>query len=78
MNNVSSLIIKMLRQLNLLQEDSVGGELNIIFDNCSGQNKNSTVLKMAMWLKEMGYFEHVNFICLIVADHLFNWLKHEY
>ena len=83
-NNVSSLIIKTLRQLNLLREDSVGGELNIIFDNCSGQNKNNTVLKMAMWLKGMGYFTRVNFIFLIVghtknaADRLFNSLKFEY
>jgi hypothetical protein len=28
-------------------------KLNIIFDNCSGQNKKYTVLKLAMWLKEM-------------------------
>ena len=38
-NNVSSLILKTLRLLPLLREDSVGGELNIVFDNCSGQNK---------------------------------------
>jgi len=83
-NNVSSLIVKTLQKLNLLQDDSVGGELNIIFDNCSGQNKNNTVLKLAMWLKAMGYFKCVNFIFLIVghtknaADRLFNSLKHEY
>jgi hypothetical protein len=41
-NNVASLIMKTLRELQLLGEDSVGGELNIIFDNCSGQNKNNT------------------------------------
>ncbi len=29
-NNVSSLIMKTLRGLNLLREDSVGGELNIV------------------------------------------------
>jgi uncharacterized protein YnzC (UPF0291/DUF896 family) len=83
-NNVSSLIMKTLRQLNLLRDDSVGGELNIIFDNCSGQNKNNTVLKLAMLLKAAGYFSSVNFIFLIVghtknaADRLFNSLKHEY
>ncbi len=43
-NNVSSLIIKMLRDLNLLCNDDVGGELNIVFDNCSGQKKNDTVI----------------------------------
>ena len=35
-NNDVLLIVKTLRQLNLLWEDSAGGELNIIFDNCSG------------------------------------------
>jgi hypothetical protein len=83
-NNVASLVLKTLRQLNLLRDDSVGGELNIIFDNCSGQNKNNTVLKLAAWLKAAGYFKKVNFVFLVVghtknaADCLFNSLKHEY
>jgi len=83
-NNVASLIVKTLRQLNILREDSVGGELNIIFDNCSGQNKNNTVLKLAAWLMAMNYFKMVNFTFLIVghtknaADRLFNSLKTEY
>ena len=83
-NNVASLIVKTLRLLNLLQDDSVGGELNIIFDNCSGQNKNNTVLRLAAWLTQMGYFKKVKFVFLIVghtknaADRLFNSLKHEY
>ena len=70
--------------MNLLQDDSVGIELNIIFDNCSGQNKNNTVLKLAAWLKAMGYFLSVNFIFLVIghtknaADRLFNSLKIEY
>jgi hypothetical protein len=82
-NNVASLIVKALRQLNLLREDSVGGELNVIFDNCSGQNKNNTVLRLAAWLMAMGYFKEVNFIFLVVchtknaADRLFNSLKNE-
>jgi hypothetical protein len=64
-NNVALMIMKMLRGLHLLREDSVGGELNIIFDNCSGQNKNKTVLKLAVWLVAMGYFKsvHFNFPC---------------
>ncbi len=83
-NNVASLIVKMLQQLNLLQEDSAGGELNVIFDNCSGQNKNDMVLKLVVWLKAAGYFIKVNFIFLVIgntknaADRLFNSLKHEY
>jgi hypothetical protein len=83
-NNVASLIVKTLQQLNLLREDSAGGELNIIFDNCSGQNKNNTVLRLAGWLNAMKYFDTVNFIFLVVghtknaADRLFNLLKSEY
>ena len=44
-NNVASLIVKTLRQLHLLRDDSAGGELNIIFDNCSGQNKKQHRVK---------------------------------
>jgi hypothetical protein len=83
-NNVVSVIMKTLQKLNLLCKDSVGGELNIIFDNCSGQNKNNTVLKLPAWLMAMGYFKEIHFIFLLVhhtknvADRLFNLLKQEY
>ena len=79
-NNVASLIVKTLRQLNLLQDDSPGGDCNIIFVNYSGQNKNNIVLKLAAWLQQMGYFKKVNFFFLIVGhtqnatDRLFNLL----
>ncbi len=82
--NVASLIVKTLREMKLLRDNEVGGELNVIFDNCSGQNKNNTVLKLAIWLKEMRYFKRISFVFLIVGhtknacDRLFNSLKHEY
>ena len=41
-DNVASLILKTLKKLNLLRDDEPGGVLNIIFDNCTGQNKNNT------------------------------------
>jgi hypothetical protein len=78
------LIMKTLQKLNLLCKDSVGGELNIFFDNCSSQNKNNTDLKLPAWLMAMGFFKEIHFIFLIVghtqnvADHLFNLLKQEY
>jgi hypothetical protein len=56
-NNVALLIMKMLGKLNLLCKDSLGGELNIIFDKCSGKNKNNTVLKLPAWLMAMGYIK---------------------
>ena len=83
-NNVASLILKTLHQQNRLRKDCAGGELNIFFNNCSGQNKNNTVIKLAGWLQAMGYFITVNFIFLVVghtknaADRLFNSLKKEY
>ena len=83
-NNVCSLIVKTLRLIGILRENDMGGELNIVFDNCSGQNKNNTVLKLLVWLTEMGYFRKINFVFLIVghtknaADRIFNLLKVEY
>ncbi len=83
-NNVALLIMKTLQKLYLLHKDSVGSELNIIFNNCSSQNKNNTVLKLPAWLMAMGYFKEIHFILLVVghakklADRLFNLLKQEY
>jgi hypothetical protein len=58
--------------------------LNIIFDICSGQDKNSTVLKLPALLTAMGYFKEIHFIFLVVghtknvADRLFNSLKQDH
>jgi hypothetical protein len=55
--------------------------LNIIFDNCSGQNKNNAVLKLPAWLMAIGYFKEIHFIFPVVgqtknaADRLFNLLR---
>ena len=62
----------------------IGHELNIIFDNGCGQNKNNMVLRLVAWLVQLGHFHKVNFIFLIVsntknvADRLFNSLKVQY
>jgi hypothetical protein len=64
-----------------MQEGNQGKELNVVFDNCGGQNKNNFVLLLVPYLVEMGYFKSVNFIFLVVghtknaADRLFNLLK---
>ncbi len=47
-NTAASLIMKTLKDLNFFCKDEQGGELNIIFDNCTGQNKNNTVLKLTV------------------------------
>jgi len=83
-NNVASLIMKTLKHMGILDETKIGGELVIIFDNCVGQNKNNTVIKLVSYLTEMGYFKKVTFVFLIVghtkntADRMFNLLKIDY
>jgi hypothetical protein len=83
-NCVASLIMKTLRMRNIIREDQIGGHLVIAFDNCSGQNKNNTIIRLLMYLYEMRYFKKITFLFLIVghtknaADRLFNSLKKEY
>ncbi len=43
--------------MGLLIGEEFGKELNIIFDNCFGQNKNNTVLKLVHYLVEMKIFK---------------------
>jgi hypothetical protein len=82
-NNVASLIMKYLRDRKLL-DGKKRKRLNIVMDNCSGQNKNNFVLRLAPYLQEKEYFVEVHFIFLVVghtknvADRLFNTLKRLY
>ncbi len=79
--NVTSLILKTLTDANINYETGKGGDLNIVFDNYSGQNKNNTGLRLIPYLVKLGYFKAVNFIFLVVGhtknstDMLFNVLK---
>jgi hypothetical protein len=66
-NNVASLIMKTLRHLFLLKKHTIGRELNIIFNNCCGQNENNMVLRLVAWLVQLGHFYEVNFIFLVVG-----------
>jgi hypothetical protein len=52
-NNVASMLMKTLDSLGLLKEQATE-ELNIVMDNCSGQNKNNHVLLLAPYLVESG------------------------
>ena len=65
-NNVASLIMKTLIYLQWIQDEKTAAdenqELNIVFDNCPGQNKNNMVIRMVPYLVEMGMFVKVNFI----------------
>jgi hypothetical protein len=82
-NNVASLIMKHIidKGWNVPHR---GEELNIIMDNCAGQNKNRMVLRIAPLLIELNWYYKVNMIFLVAghtknaADRLFNLLKKEY
>jgi hypothetical protein len=58
--------------------------MNIIMENCAGQNKNRMVLRLAPLLVELEWYFRVNMIFLVAghtknaADRLFNLLKKEY
>ena len=45
-NNVASLLMKTMKTKGILREDEMGGELNAVFDNCTGQNKNNVLLML--------------------------------
>ena len=83
-NNVASLIMKTLAHINILNEDEAGRELSIVMDNCGGQNKNCMVLRLGLYLVEVGYFKTVNLIFLVrghtknPCNRMFNTLKKDY
>jgi hypothetical protein len=83
-NTVASLVMKSLFGMNIIIPGRKGGKLSIFFDNCPGQNKNNTVLKLVPYLVECGYFSVVEIVFLIVGhtknscDRIFNNLKGTY
>jgi hypothetical protein len=83
-NNVASLLMQALHDLGWLVRGTPGKRLSIIMDNCSGQNKNKHVLRLALWLVELSYFQQVEFIFYVrghtknVCDRMFNLLKIRY
>jgi hypothetical protein len=85
-NHVASLIMKTLKKLDVTKNDANGlpvqaKELNIVMDNCGGQNKKKYVILLAPYLVELGYFEQINMLFLVVGhtknvcDRRFNSLK---
>ena len=78
-NNVSSLILFLLKEKGILKKG--GNELSIVMDNCTGQNKNRMVLRLAPLLVEMGFFKKVSFVFLIrghtknICDRYFALMK---
>ena len=83
-NNFASLLVYGLKHLGMIIEGKTGKRLTIIMDNCSGQNKNNVVLRLALWLVEMKFFKEVCFSFYIrghtknACDRLFNQMKLNY
>jgi hypothetical protein len=84
-DNVVAGLMKYLQQRGLLDErKGIGGRLIGVMDNCGGQNKNRMVLRFGALLVELGYFEEVWFVFLIVGhtknmcDRMFNLMKKNY
>lgn len=79
-NAVASLLMKHLNDRNLL-DGKKRKKLSIIMDNCAGQNKNNSVLRLASYLVRKGHFSTVEFVFLVAghtknaADRFFNALK---
>ena len=71
-NNVASLVMKSLITMKLINDFKTPGTasndvLHIVFDNCSGQNKNNMVLCLVPYLVDMGFFREVHFIFLVIG-----------
>jgi hypothetical protein len=81
-NNIVSLVVKALKEMNWIKSDgSCGKLLSIVMDNCGSQNKNNYVLHLSIWLLECKYFAKVELIFYIrghtknACNCLFNQLK---
>jgi hypothetical protein len=85
-NNVASLLWKYLHDRKIVRynDDGTpqkGKRLTGIFDNCTGQNKNNNVLRLAPFLVDAGYFEEVEFLFYVrghtknVCDRTYNLMK---
>ena len=61
-NNVASLLLQSLRDFGFAINGRTGKQLSIIMDNCSGQNKNRHVLRLALWLVELKVSVLVRFV----------------
>lgn len=63
------------------QKPMMAKRLSIACDNCGGQNKNNTVIRMAAYYVECGYFEEVEVLFFVrghtknACDRLFNSMK---
>jgi hypothetical protein len=80
-NNVSSMLMHNLHENNCLTKGNPGKRLTITMDNCGGQNKNNHVLRLAVYLVEMTFFQDVEFMFYVrghtknACGRMFNHMK---
>ena len=83
-NNVASLIWANLTRLGIVGTTEPFKELNIVMDNCGGQNKNRMVLRLLFYLVKLGICIDARIIFLVRGhtkndcDRLFNIMKKLY
>ena len=83
-NNVASLLLQYVRENFVDSNLGPMMELNVIMDNCAGQNKNRMVIRMASYMLELRYFRRINLIFLVkghtknMCDRMFNSMKQRY
>ena len=75
-NSVCLLIYNNLVEEGIIKEWKVYGKmlgkrLTLVFDNCSGQNNNNMVLRLGLWLLDIGIYEEVE-VLFLKASHTKN------
>jgi hypothetical protein len=70
-NNVASLLLQSLRDFGFIMDNRTGSRLSIIMDNCSSQNKNRHVLRLALWLVELKVSFFLCFFFVVVVANSF-------
>ena len=70
--------------MGFLEPGAVLGHLVLIADNCSGQNKNKTMMKFFLWLAETGFVKQATLLFLIKGhtknkcERFYNLVKRTY
>ena len=88
-DNVASMLWKQLKMSGLIPQDNsrpatAAKEINLVMDNCGGQNKNNMVLRMLLFLVKLGVCKVARAIFLVRGhtkndcDRLFNLMKKIY
>ena len=61
-NNIASCLLKDYTKRGFFNDGLNKGSLNVIADNCGGQNKNEDVIRFHAWMVEAGWFNEVNLV----------------